>query len=75
MQHSWWLCLASLRTVHRYHGELAVGKHAHVAPDDEQFVLYATGAALLVLFAGLASGLTLGLMSLDSTQLEVRVFF
>ena len=38
---------------------------------DEVFTLYCTIAAVLVLIAGLMSGLTLGLMSLDTLDLEV----
>jgi len=38
---------------------------------DEVFTLYCTIVAVLVLIAGLMSGLTLGLMSLDGLDLEV----
>lgn len=38
---------------------------------DEVFTLYCTIIAALVLIAGLMSGLTLGLMSLDGLDLEV----
>lgn len=37
----------------------------------DAFVLYCIIAALLVLLAGLMSGLTLGLLSLDSVAIEV----
>lgn len=40
--------------------------------NDEVFTLYCLIAAALVLIAGLMSGLTLGLMSLDALDLEVR---
>ena len=48
-------------------------KH-HWAPKEttEGFILYASISAFLVIMAGLMSGLTLGLMSLDSLDLEVR---
>jgi hypothetical protein len=65
--HSWLPTYASLR-----YGGQQVGKHSHIAQDDELFVAYAVGACLLVVIAGLMSGLTLGLMSLDSVELEVR---
>ena len=39
--------------------------------NDEVFTLYCVIAAVLVLVAGLMSGLTLGLMSLDALDLEV----
>lgn len=39
--------------------------------DDETFILYVSIAAFLVLFAGLMSGLTLGLLSLTNVELEV----
>lgn len=38
---------------------------------DEMFTLYCSVVAVLVLVAGLMSGLTLGLMSLDTLDLEV----
>lgn len=38
---------------------------------DEMFTLYCSVVAVLVLIAGLMSGLTLGLMSLDTLDLEV----
>lgn len=38
---------------------------------DEVFTLYCSIVAVLVLVAGLMSGLTLGLMSLDTLDLEV----
>lgn len=38
---------------------------------DEMFTLYCSTVAVLVLVAGLMSGLTLGLMSLDTLDLEV----
>lgn len=40
--------------------------------DEDDFVLYVTISICLVLLAGLMSGLTLGLMSLDLVDLEVR---
>lgn len=47
-------------------------KH-HWAPKEttEGFILYSCISAFLVIMAGLMSGLTLGLMSLDSLDLEV----
>lgn len=39
--------------------------------NEEVFTLYCVIAAVLVLVAGLMSGLTLGLMSLDALDLEV----
>lgn len=39
--------------------------------NEEVFTLYCVIAAALVLIAGLMSGLTLGLMSLDALDLEV----
>lgn len=41
---------------------------------DEVFTLYCTIAVVLVLIAGLMSGLTLGLMSIDALDLEVLAF-
>ena len=43
------------------------------AADEGQKVLYLCISIFLVLMAGLMSGLTLGLMSLDQVDLEVRV--
>lgn len=39
--------------------------------DEETFILFVSIAAFLVLFAGLMSGLTLGLLSLTNVELEV----
>ena len=39
--------------------------------DPEMFTLYLVGSIMLVCMAGLMSGLTLGLMSLDMVELEV----
>ena len=38
-----------------------------------QFWLYVSMVIFLTLIAGLMSGLTLGLMSIDSVELEVRL--
>lgn len=46
-------------------------QHKPTKKDDEVFTLYCVVAAGLVLIAGLMSGLTLGLMSLDALDLEV----
>ena len=43
--------------------------------DEAQTILYSCVSIGLVLLAGLMSGLTLGLMSLDSVDLEVRHTF
>ena len=43
-----------------------------IKPGSEEFWFFLLVGAGLVLFAGLMSGLTLGLMSLDSLDLEVR---
>ena len=40
---------------------------------EDVFILYTALAAALVLMAGLMSGLTLGLLSLDAVDLEVRL--
>lgn len=48
----------------------AEGYHP-LSPGDE--ALFAVIAVLLTLFAGLMSGLVLGLFSLDKRELEVRV--
>ena len=45
--------------------------HPSESERDEVFTLYCTIAAALVVIAGLMSGLTLGLMSLDTLDLEV----
>lgn len=43
-----------------------------IKPGSEEFWFFLLVGAGLVLFAGLMSGLTLGLMSLDALDLEVR---
>lgn len=43
--------------------------------DNAQTIFYSCISISLVLLAGLMSGLTLGLMSLDSVDLEVRMPF
>lgn len=43
------------------------------SPDEAQKIFYSCISIGLVLLAGLMSGLTLGLMSLDSVDLEVWV--
>lgn len=48
------------------------GLRQTVEERDEIFTLYCSIVAVLVLIAGLMSGLTLGLMSLDTLDLEVR---
>lgn len=49
------------------------GGHRHRDPDvtDEQWIVYVCISIALVLMAGLMSGLTLGLMSLDVLDIEV----
>lgn len=51
------------------------GSRQTVEERDEIFTLYCSIVAVLVLIAGLMSGLTLGLMSLDTLDLEVRSVF
>jgi hypothetical protein len=41
-------------------------KHVHVTPSDPRFVWYILTAITLVLLGGIFSGLTLGLMGLDT---------
>lgn len=48
------------------------GSRQTVEEREEIFTLYCSIVAVLVLIAGLMSGLTLGLMSLDTLDLEVR---
>ena len=46
--------------------------HSHNPKEStDAFILFTVVSALLVLLAGLMSGLTLGLLSLDSVDLEV----
>ena len=51
------------------HGD---GSSGSAQEDDFLFSLYVCISLFLVLMAGLMSGLTLGLMSLDMVELEVR---
>lgn len=46
--------------------------HHHPVLTDEQWFLYISIVVGLVLLAGLMSGLTLGLMSMDVLDMEVR---
>ncbi|KLT41909.1 DUF21-domain-containing protein [Cutaneotrichosporon oleaginosum] len=50
---------------------LSVTKHVHVTPSDPRFVWYILTAVALVLLGGIFSGLTLGLMGLDTINLQV----
>lgn len=50
---------------------MLVGKHHPGTGDPVLDLMYGGISACLVLFAGLMSGLTLGLMSLDTVELEV----
>lgn len=54
---------------------LPVGKHHAGTGDPRLDLIYGVASGCLVLFAGLMSGLTLGLMSLDTMDLEVRGCF
>lgn len=42
--------------------------HVHVTPTDPRFVWYVLTAVTFVLFGGIFSGLTLGLMGLDTVR-------
>ena len=53
------------------HGLL--GKHHPGTGDPRLDLIYGLVSGFLVLFAGLMSGLTLGLCSLDTVELEVRL--
>ena len=46
--------------------------HHHPVLTDEEWTMYICIVAALVLLAGLMSGLTLGLMSMDVLDMEVR---
>jgi hypothetical protein len=46
--------------------------HHHPTLTDEQWLLYISIVVGLVLLAGLMSGLTLGLMSMDVLDMEVK---
>ncbi len=46
--------------------------HHHSILTDEQWILYICIVVALVVMAGLMSGLTLGLMSIDVLDMEVR---
>ena len=46
--------------------------HYHPVLTDEEWTLYICIVVALVLLAGLMSGLTLGLMSMDVLDMEVR---
>ena len=50
--------------------------HSHHQPEltDEEWTMYICIVVALVLLAGLMSGLTLGLMSMDVLDMEVRTF-
>ena len=48
--------------------------HHHPELTDEEWTMYICIVAALVLLAGLMSGLTLGLMSMDVLDMEVREF-
>ena len=51
-----------------------LGRHSPSPKEaDDVFLLYTLMASALVLMAGLMSGLTLGLLSLDAVDLEVRL--
>ncbi|ORY27814.1 hypothetical protein BCR39DRAFT_537401, partial [Naematelia encephala] len=52
-------------------GTEQAGKHVHVTPSDPLFGYYVVFIILLVLLGGAFSGLTLGLMGLDSVNLQV----
>ena len=45
--------------------------HEHTSLTPEQIAIYITASVLLTLMAGLMSGLTLGLLSLDALDMEV----
>ena len=47
------------------------GSRRTAEEQDEMFTIYCSVVAVLVLVAGLMSGLTLGLMSIDTLDLEV----
>ncbi|ORX34416.1 hypothetical protein BD324DRAFT_635793 [Kockovaella imperatae] len=46
-------------------------KHVHVSPEDPRFLWYILVIVVLVLLGGVFSGLTLGLMGLDTVNLQV----
>jgi metal transporter CNNM len=52
-------------------GTISANKHVHVTPSDPRFVWYILTAITLVLLGGIFSGLTLGLMGLDTINLQV----
>ncbi len=56
-------------------GQMAVASVLALTPDkrDEIFVSYLSISVGLICLAGLMSGLTLGLLSLDTLDLEVRI--
>lgn len=45
-------------------------KHVHVQPDNPNFKYYILLSVVLVLLGGVFSGLTLGLMGLDTVRLR-----
>ncbi len=69
--------IASARLLLEASGFVVSGRHSHsgspysASKRDEVFTMYCAIVAGLVLIAGLMSGLTLGLMSLDGLDLEV----
>lgn len=49
------------------------GKHVHVHPSDPVFIWYILTAITLVVFGGIFSGLTLGLMGLDTVHMLAQL--
>ena len=60
--------MASASPTHTRHHSHAGKHHVHVPPDDPLFGWYIALVVLLVLLGGVFSGLTLGLMGLDSVR-------
>ncbi|BEI83717.1 hypothetical protein CcaverHIS002_0403210 [Cutaneotrichosporon cavernicola] len=61
----------SVITCAALNGTLSATKHVHVNPSDPRFVWYILTAITLVALGGIFSGLTLGLMGLDTINLQV----
>lgn len=60
--------IANARAAHHGHKHVINEPHVHVDPLSPLFWSYVASVVLLVILGGLFSGLTLGLMGLDSVR-------